>query len=210
MMKEDLRLRSRLPVLIAASVFGLTSVPVSAQANAPAPQEQAQDRGGEEIVVTARKREESLQDVPVSVSAFSAQRIEDRLASDIVDLADFTPGFQIQQSFGRSGDRPVIRGASNILFTDGKVGIFLDGAPYFGDFSSLELANVERVEVIKGPQSAVFGRGTLSGAINVVLKRPTDKLAARLSGTLGSYDRRELSAFVSAPITPLPPRFWER
>ena len=202
MMKEDLRLRSRLPLLIAGSVFGLTSVPVSAQANAPAPQEQAQDRGGEEIVVTARKREESLQDVPVSVSAFSAQRIEDRLASDIVDLADFTPGFQIQQSFGRSGDRPVIRGASNILFTDGKVGIFLDGAPYFGDFSSLELANVERVAVIMGPQSAVFGRGTLSGAINVVLKRPTDKLEARLSGTLGSYDRRELSAFVSAPITP--------
>lgn len=193
----------RLPLLIAVSMFGLTSTAAVAQAgDAPPAQQQAQSQGGSEIVVTARKREETLQDVPVSVSAFSSQRIEDRLATDIVDLADFTPGFQIQQSFGRSGDRPVIRGASNILFTDGKVGIFLDGAPYFGDFSSLELANVERVEVIKGPQSAVFGRGTLSGAVNVVLKRPTDRLEAKLSGTIGNYDRRELSAFVSAPITP--------
>jgi outer membrane receptor protein involved in Fe transport len=123
------------------------------------------------------------------------------MANSITDLAAFTPGLQIEESFGRSGDRPVIRGASNIQFTDGKVGIFLNGAPYFGDFSSLELANVERVEVIKGPQSAVFGRGTLSGAINVVLQRPGDTFKGRVSGTAGSYDRRELSAFVSGRIT---------
>jgi outer membrane receptor protein involved in Fe transport len=201
-MGKELRPKLRVPLVVATSLFGLAPAPAAAQAaDASELREQAAEHAGQEIVVTARKREESLQDVPVSVSAFSAARIEDRLANDIVDLADFTPGFQIQQSFGRSGDRPVIRGASNILFTDGKVGIFLDGAPYFGDFSSLELANVERVEVIKGPQSAVFGRGTLSGAVNVVLKRPTDELDAKLSATVGSYDRRELSAFVSAPIT---------
>ncbi|MXO69486.1 TonB-dependent receptor [Altererythrobacter marinus] len=154
------------------------------------------------IVVTARKQEETLLDVPIAVSAFDSARIEDRLAQDVGDLAAFTPGFQIQESFGRSFDRPVIRGASNILMAEGKVGVFLDGIPFFGDFSSLDLANVERVEVIKGPQSAVFGRGTLSGAINVVLKRPGDELEGKISATVGEYDRRELSAFVSTPITP--------
>lgn len=154
------------------------------------------------IVVTARKTEETLLDVPIAVSAFDSARIEDRLAQDVGDLAAFTPGFQIQESFGRSFDRPVIRGASNILMAEGKVGVFLDGIPFFGDFSSLDLANVERVEVIKGPQSAVFGRGTLSGAINVVLKRPGDELEGKVSATIGNYDRREVSAFISAPVTP--------
>ncbi len=155
---------------------------------------------GDAIIVTARKREETLLDVPIAVNAFSSAAIEDRMVQDVSDLADFTPGFQIQESFGRNGDRPVMRGASNILFADGKVGIFLDGAPFFGDFSSLDLANIERVEVIKGPQSAVFGRGTLSGAINVILKRPSDVLEGRISGTIGNFDRRELSASLSGPI----------
>src|SRR5690606_35072979 len=153
-----------------------------------------------EIIVTARRREETILDVPIAVSAFSSEAIEDRLVQDITDLADFTPGLQIQDAFGRSGDRPVIRGASNILFAEGKVGIFIDGAPYFGDFSSLDLANVDRVEVIRGPQSAVFGRGTLAGAINVVLRRPGDELEGRLSLTYGNYERRELSASISTPI----------
>lgn len=156
---------------------------------------------GDAIIVTARKQAETLFEVPIAVSAFNSASIQDKMAQDITDLAEFTPGFQIQEAFGRDGDRPVIRGASNILFSDGKVGIFLDGAPYFGDFSSLDLANIERVEVIKGPQSAVFGRGTLSGAINVVLRRPTSEFEGRIAGTIGNFDRREISASLSGPIT---------
>lgn len=205
---------NRVSLLLAASLLGLTATAANAQdadaaqdttnaAPAPTTPEEAAvaENHVDDIVVTARKKSETLLDVPIAVSAFSAARIEDRMANSITDLAAFTPGLQIEESFGRSGDRPVIRGASNIQFTDGKVGIFLNGAPYFGDFSSLELANVERVEVIKGPQSAVFGRGTLSGAINVVLQRPGDTFKGRVSGTAGSYDRRELSAFVSGRIT---------
>lgn len=157
--------------------------------------------GGSDIVVTARKREETVLDVPISVSAFSSQRIEDRLVQDITDLAEFTPGLQIQESFGRSFDRPIIRGASNVLQAEGKVGIFIDGVPYFGDFSSLDLANAERVEVIKGPQSAVFGRGTLAGAINVVMKRPGQEFEGKVSATFGNYNKREFSLSVSTPVT---------
>ncbi|MBS0476877.1 MAG: TonB-dependent receptor [Proteobacteria bacterium] len=155
-----------------------------------------------EIVVSARKQNESALEVPIAVSAFSESVLQDRLATGIADVADFTPGFQMQQSFGRGFDRPIIRGASNIIQADGKVGIFLNGAPYLGDFSSLDLAAVQQIEVIKGPQSAVFGRGTLSGAINVTLKRPGDKLEGKISATMGNYERREISGFVSAPVLP--------
>ncbi|RJF93807.1 TonB-dependent receptor [Sphingomonas cavernae] len=184
--------------LLSGAALTLAGAPALAQS---APDDVTEEvDSGDAIVVTARKRAETLLDVPIAVSAFNGASIQDKMAQDITDLADFTPGFQIQEAFGRDGDRPVMRGASNILFSEGKVGIFLDGAPYLGDFSSLDLANIERVEVIKGPQSAVFGRGTLSGAINVVLKRPTDEFEGRVSGTIGNFDRRELSAALSGPI----------
>jgi outer membrane receptor protein involved in Fe transport len=199
-MALNFRSRKKLVLLMTAAALG--AAPAAAQTVAPSGPASFSDAAGDadEIVITARKREETLQDVPIAVSAFSSARIEDRQIQDITDLAEFTPGFQSQEAFGRDSDRPVIRGASNILFSEGKVGIFLDGLPYFGDFSSLDLANVERVEVIKGPQSAVFGRGTLSGAVNVILKRPGRDLEGRLSATLGNYDRRELSGYVAAPI----------
>ena len=128
-----------------------------------------------EIIVMARKKAETALDVPIAISAFSAETIQDKLATGISDIAEFTPGFQMQQAFGRGFDRPIIRGASNIIQADGKVGIFLDGAPYLGDFSSLDIAAVERIEIIKGPQSAVFRGGTRSGAINPLPKRPGDR-----------------------------------
>ncbi|MCG8440418.1 MAG: TonB-dependent receptor, partial [Caulobacterales bacterium] len=150
-----------------------------------------EDGGADRIVVTARKREEDLTDVPISLSAFSSTVIENRLIDNINEISDFTPGFQQQQAFGRNGDRPVIRGASNILVAEGKVGFFIDGIPLTGDVSALDLSNLARVEVIKGPQSAVFGRGTLSGAINFVTERPGDEHEYRVEGTIGNFQRYE-------------------
>lgn len=155
----------------------------------------------DELVVTARKREENLKDVPVSVSAFSQQALQDRLVTDIPAVADFTPGLQVQPAFGRDGDRPVIRGGAAILIAEGKVGIFVDGIPYFGDFSALDVENAARVEIIKGPQSAVFGRGTETGAINVVTRRPSaTDVNAQIKLTAGSDDRIEVSGFLSGPL----------
>ncbi|MDX2236812.1 MAG: TonB-dependent receptor [Hyphomonadaceae bacterium] len=159
----------------------------------------AQD--GEEIVVTARKREEALQDVPIAVTAFSENLIDDRLIQNTTDLAAFTPGFQFNEAFGRDGDRPVIRGTSNILVTDGKVGTFLDGMPILGDTSGIDLQSFQRIEIIKGPQAAVFGRGTLSGAINYVSLRPRDEWEFQLSGSIGSWERAEAYVRAMGPIT---------
>lgn len=183
--------------LIAA--FPATAIAAPASADPVAGESRV---AADEIVVSARKQKETALEVPIAVSAFSESVLQDRLTSSISDVADFTPGFQMQQSFGRDFDRPIIRGASNIIQADGKVGVFLNGAPYLGDFSSLDLAAVQQIEVIKGPQAAVFGRGTLSGAINVTLKRPGDKLEGKISATMGNYERREISGFVSAPVLP--------
>lgn len=183
--------------LIAA--FPATAIAAPASADPVAGESRV---AADEIVVSARKQKETALEVPIAVSAFSESVLQDRLTSSISDVADFTPGFQMQQSFGRGFDRPIIRGASNIIQADGKVGVFLNGAPYLGDFSSLDLAAVQQIEVIKGPQAAVFGRGTLSGAINVTLKRPGDKLEGKISATMGNYERREISGFVSAPVLP--------
>ncbi|RYY27040.1 MAG: hypothetical protein EOP62_07700 [Sphingomonadales bacterium] len=198
------RFRARaLAVMLSGAALAAFAGPAFAQTAPAATETTAQDdesEGG--ILVTARKRAETALDVPIAVSAFNSVAIQDRLVQSVAELAQFTPGFQMQEAFGRSGDRPVMRGASNILVSDGKVGIYLNGAPYLGDFSSLELANVERVEVIKGPQSAVFGRGSLSGAVNVVLKRPGERIEGTVSATYGNYNRREFSASLSVPITP--------
>jgi iron complex outermembrane recepter protein len=157
----------------------------------------------DEIVVTARKREESKQDIPISVTNFSAADIEDRLILSTSDLAAFTPGFAFNEGFGRDGDRPVIRGTANILITDGKVGTFVDGAPILGDTSGIDLESFARVEVIKGPQSAVFGRGTLSGAINYVSRAPTDEAKFKIEGTMGNWGRADVFVSAAGPI-PLP------
>lgn len=139
----------------------------------------------EEIFVTARKIEESLNTAPVTVSAFTDSAIEELDLNSVADVARFTPGLSFSSAFGRSTERPVVRGQGNILAgvqfgVESGVAYFVDGMYYAGDIQSLDMSNLERVEVIKGPQSALYGRNTYSGAINFVTRRPEDGLSGRL------------------------------
>lgn len=194
----------RATLLSAAGLMAL-SFAGTAQAQTAAAQPEAETtRTSATIIVTARKQEENLQDVPISVTALTSEAIDDKLIFNTTDVAAFTPGFQFNQAFGRDGDRPVIRGASNILIAEGKVGIFVDGAPLIGDTSGLDLSAVERIEVIKGPQSSVFGRGTLSGAINYVMKAPTDDFSGKLEATVGNYGNLEGYAQISGALPIIP------
>ncbi|MGJ8563025.1 MAG: TonB-dependent receptor [Alphaproteobacteria bacterium] len=160
----------------------------------------AQIDPNDEIIVTARKKAESLQEVPLSVSAFSEAVLEDANIFDVMELSDFTPGFQQQQAFGRDGDRPIIRGTSNILISEGKVGIFVDGVPFIGDSSSLDFSSLRNIEVIRGPQSAVYGRGTLSGAINYVNRDISEEFGGRVSATVAEHGQYELYGSVEGEI----------
>ncbi|WP_405230338.1 TonB-dependent receptor domain-containing protein [Lentisalinibacter sediminis] len=153
----------------------------------------------EEIVVTARKREENLQDVPIAVTALSSEFINEAGLTSVFDVADYTPNLSFRESFGRTFDRPVIRGMSNII-GGANAGVFINGIFVPGSISTAELTNVERVEVIKGPQAALFGRATFAGAINYVIREPGDTLRGRVLATVAQDSERDVSGFLSGPL----------
>ena len=163
----------------------------------------AQQLGIEEIVVTARKREENLQQVPLSITAFTEATLDRAAIQNLDDLARFTTNLTFTQ--GPVGRRaaPVIRGIGLIdtLGFDNHVGLFVDGV-YMSNRSGLNVSmfDLERVEVVKGPQSALYGRNTFAGAINYITKRPADEVEGKVSATLGQYNDQRIMASFSGPI----------
>ena len=153
----------------------------------------------DDVMVTARKVVESVQKVPVPVTAFSDAQIEASGAESIVDIARQTPGFSFRQGFGREGDRPVVRGQSNIQGNP-NAAFFIDGMFVRGNISGFGLDNLERVEVIRGPQSAQYGRQTFSGAINYITRRPTNESQGMVTLRLATDGEYEVSSNVSGAI----------
>lgn len=139
----------------------------------------AQSIALEEIVVTARKREESLQDIPIAISAFSADDIERAGFTNLEDLSLQVAGMQFSAQSGALAGRLVdsirFRGMNvdSTLPTEQLGALFVDGIYVLGGSQSIPFLNIERVEVIKGPQSAYFGRSTFGGAVNYVTSNPS-------------------------------------
>jgi outer membrane receptor protein involved in Fe transport len=188
------------------ALFGAASCVLAAAAAAQQPVGgggAGSSEGLDEIVVTARKVEERLLDVPLTITAFSTADIERTGAFGLRDLANLTPGLFVSSSLGsRSSDRIAIRGISAVAGTAGFAGIFIDGVYLPSGFAqAIELSNVERIEVLKGPQSALFGRATLSGAINYVTRRPGDEWESQAIATAGEFGLREVSGNVQGPLS---------
>ncbi|WP_447750065.1 TonB-dependent receptor [Sphingopyxis fribergensis] len=159
---------------------------------------------GDEIVVTARKREESLQDVPISVQAFSSAALERSGIKDFSEIAYRVPGLKL--SAERAVDTELfIRGIGSDIQgagADGAVGIFLDGAYLSrGTGSLLDLYDLERVEVLKGPQALRFGKSVVGGLINYVTKKPGKDFEGRFEATYGNYDKLDVAASVRGPVS---------
>ena len=159
------------------------------------------------ITVTARKREESLNDAPAAITAFSGETLEERGLNDIADIGAQTPGLSFSQAFGRDTDRPVIRGLGNVLAgvqfgVESGVAIFIDGALFRGDVQSLNFDALERVEIVKGSQSALYGRNTYSGAINFITKTPGDEFTGVIRARAAEYDEYMVSGSIDIPIAP--------
>lgn len=151
----------------------------------------------EVITVTARKTEESLQNAPVAVSAFTAKTIESQGLRSIDDLAKLAPGLSFSQAFGRTTDRPVIRGQSNVLAgfqfgVESGTAYFIDGVYYPGDIQGIDFDSLERVEVVKGPQSALYGRNTYAGAINFITRQPGEP-EAHVKASVAEFGEQEYS-----------------
>lgn len=167
-------------------------------------QEQAENPPIDEIVVTAQLREQSLQDVPISINVLGADEIADKKIDDIGDIGNEVPGLSVY-SFVPRQVNPSIRGAASLNDSPGvdqSVAMFLDGV-YIGQtgFFSLDLFDVERIEVLKGPQGTLFGRNVTGGALSIVTTTPPDAFAATLEGTLGNYGQREFQGVVGGPLT---------
>nr|WP_246350661.1 TonB-dependent receptor [Sphingobium boeckii] len=157
----------------------------------------------DEIVVTARKQEETLQEVPLSVAAYDQELIERYDISDLSDIAKRTPNFTFSNNLGLFGGVPVVRGiGAPRTGGSASVGVFIDGIDT-GNSSGINLQSfdVERIEVVRGPQSTLFGRGVLAGAINYVSRRPNlEKLEAEFSGEVAEHNLYRLEGRISGPV----------
>ncbi len=161
--------------------------------------------GLDEVIVTARRTNESLQETPVAVSAFTREAMATKGIQDINQLAAFTPGFSFSQAFGRQTDRPVVRGQSNILAgvqfgVESGTAYFIDGVYYNGDIQALDFDSLQRVEVIKGPQSALYGRNTYAGAINFITRDPGNEMDGSIKMGYASHSTSDISGSFSMPI----------
>jgi iron complex outermembrane receptor protein len=155
----------------------------------------------DEIVVTARKRQESLQEVPLSITAFTADQLEQLGAFDNEDVALLTPNFNTVTRIGRTSDLPTIRGQSApVQGVAPNASYFIDGVYVSGSIKTMTLGPIERVEILRGPQSAQFGRSTFSGAINYITKRPTNEFSGQLKSSVASHDSATVSGWASGPL----------
>ena len=158
----------------------------------------------EEVVVTATKKEESIQDIAVSIQAFDADSIAAEQIYDLSDLAEVVPGFGVSKSIG-SGSAFLMRG----------IGSFGIGAAVTGSFvaavnghsvsesvmSDLGFIDLERIEVLKGPQGTLFGRNAVAGVVNLVTARPSDELGGYIDYEVGSLDRNLIKGAINVPIS---------
>ncbi len=145
----------------------------------------------EEVIVTAQKKSQNLQDVAVAVSAFNADTIRNAGMLDISDVTAMTPGFSVS-NYNPTTPAPYIRGIgtnSSSIGDDASVGVFIDEvyAGRAGGYSA-NMLDVERIEVLRGPQGTLYGRNVAGGALNIHTKNPTNETEGRVGVTVGSYD----------------------
>jgi outer membrane receptor protein involved in Fe transport len=135
-----------------------------------------------------------LQDVPLSIVALTGKDLEERGITSLVDLSLLTPGLSYSTDFGRTGERPVVRGISvTRLDAPQPVSVFIDGVYVRDGVLSLGIDDAQRIEVIKGPQSALYGRATYAGAINYVTVKPGNVLSGKVTTTVAEDGERASS-----------------
>lgn len=187
-----------------ALVFPLLALPAYAQqpnipASGPDP------LALEEIVVTANRREESIQEVPMSVTAFTSEFFRDSGVTNLAGLEQYTPSLKITPGTDSNSTSIRIRGIGSVgtnVGIDPSVGIFIDGV-YQGraGMSIGDLIDIERVEILRGPQGTLYGKNTAAGAISIITKAPSpDALESEVELTYNSDERAEVHAMVNVPF----------
>lgn len=180
------------------------AAPVEEEAQ-PAPPAAEQVADGNEIIVTASKREQTLQDVPIAVSVTSAKTLEQAQIRDLKDLTSVVPSLRVTQLQSSANTNFIIRGFGNGANNAGiepSVGVFIDGvyrsrsASQIGDFP-----DVQRIEVLRGPQSTLFGKNASVGVISIVTAAPKFDFGGNVEASYGNYDAVVLKGVVTGPVT---------
>ena len=201
------RLISARALLHASAAFAaFTAVPVFAQTTpSEAPAAQQQDVADGDIVVTARRREETLLDVPIAATAFSAARLEQTGVVDLTDLQNVTPNTTLKNARGTNSTLAAfIRGVGQqdpVPGFEAGIGIYLDDV-YLNrpQAAVLDVYEVERIEVLRGPQGTLYGRNTIGGAVKYVTKRLADGPEASFKGSYGSFNQADGIVSLSTPL----------
>jgi iron complex outermembrane receptor protein len=191
------RALSPVSLAVAAVISGSVAVSPPVAAQSPAVAELA------EIVVTARKREESLQEIPVAITAFSSEQLSRRGVSELEDIALSTPGLAFEDYSSSLNAAPVMRGLTqvNVSSEVQNVATFIDGVYIQRNYAiDIGLADISRIEVVKGPQSALYGQNAFGGAINYVMNRPGEEFAGDAKVTVGNEGRLDYEFVVGGPV----------
>lgn len=156
----------------------------------------------EEVVVTAQKREQNVMDVPISIAAMGAESIEQTAIRELREIADYIPNVEIS---GGDGGTITVRGvgsSSRHIGFDSRVGVYIDGV-YMGQSpaANQDILDLERIEVLRGPQGTLFGKNAVAGAINLITKKPADEFAASVLVGAGNYDSRRVRGMVDIPLS---------
>ena len=162
----------------------------------------------EEIVVMAQRRAQDLQDVPVSVQTFSGEELVNKGLTDVAQIGDFAPNVTIDSTSAFSGSTQVLGafirgiGQSDFAFNlEPGVGVYIDGVFYARAIGSVvDLLDVERIEVLKGPQGTLFGRNTIGGALNITTRAPSDTFGYTGEVTVGEFNRMDVRGAVDMPL----------
>ena len=185
-----------------------------AQASAPAPEQADSQNGGvTEIIVTAQRKAERQLEVPISLSAVTAQTLERTGVASVTTLGRLVPSFQYEDSLASSGARARVLGLGSPTFVSGvetSVSVVIDGVVTGPSGSGLsDLFDVERVEVLRGPQGTLFGKNANAGVVNITSARPTETLTAGITTRLAKADygpvdnawSTRVDGYVSGPIS---------
>jgi len=199
-MNKPLSTRLRLGVASIAIAAGLPAV-----ASAQEVPTNEQSYAIEEVTVTARRRQEAMQDVPLAVSAMGAEELRTQLITDISQVASQVPSFTFQTQNALESEM-FIRGVGSVRLNsataDPSIGTFLDEI-YIGrrGAATPPIFDLERIEVLRGPQGTIFGKNVVGGAINMITAKPTQEFDAGASLAIGNYSSLLAEGFVSGPIS---------
>lgn len=155
----------------------------------------------DDVVVTAQKREENVQDVPGSISTFSDTFIEDAGMQSTTDLSRYVPNLEFNSFGSKRHGLMFLRGIKSMPQSEPGTGFYVDGVNYSkSNMFDFPLFDVERIEVLKGPQGTLYGRNSMGGVINIITREPGNDPYARFSATMGSYEKKELQGTVQIPL----------